>query len=260
MLGHTSRLSEESYLAEIDRIFFKDGYQLAGDILGADLSGNNILFLVRKLYSEINDLIDSFIARCRVENRRVDCHEKCARCCHQAVLIVPHEAFYLAHYLGECLDEDLCKRIRARITKKDRITRKMKVQEFLHFKYPCPFLKDESCIVYPARPMACRTYLSSDRESCMHEYNHPAETDYFPGLYEFPLHAGRMLNQGICTWLQEKNIHPTEWQLESSMNTIMTREGSLDKWLAGENIFQTRNYSDAEISYLHKFTMQTYKK
>jgi Fe-S-cluster containining protein len=252
--GQLYRPDDERYLAEIDRVFFRDGYRLACDILGNELSMNSILYLTRKLYSEINDLTDSFTARCRMENRRVDCREKCSSCCHQAVLIIPYEAFFLNQYLSESLQEDHRRKIQARIMEKDRITRKMKVQEFLHYKYPCPFLEDECCAVYPARPMACRTYLSADLDSCVYEYQHPAEIDFFPGLYEFPLHAGRMINEGICTWLNEHKIHPTEWQLESSMATVMNIKGCSDKWLSGENIFQTRNYSDAEISYLHKFT------
>lgn len=247
-------LADERYLAEIDRVFFRDGYKLACDILGNELSGKSILYLTRKLFSEINSLIESFTARCRMENRKVDCREKCSSCCHQAVLIIPYEAFYMDQFLCESFTEDHRRKIQARIREKDRITRKMKVQEFLHYKYPCPFLEDERCAVYPARPMACRTYLSADRDSCVYEYQHPAEIDFFPGLYEFPLHAGRMMNEGICAWLSEHNIHPTEWRLESSMATIMNNKGCFNKWLSGENIFQTRNYSDAEISYLNKFT------
>ena len=245
---------DERYLAEIDRVFFRDGYRLACDIAGNELSANSILYLTRKLFSEINSLLDSFIARCKMENRRVDCREKCSSCCHQAVLILPYEAFYLERYLNENIQKVRLRKILTRIRVKDQLTSKMKVQEFLHYKYPCPFLEDECCAVYPARPMACRTYLSADRDSCVYEYQHPAEIDFFPGLYEFPLHAGRMMNEGICAWLSEHKIYPTEWRLESSMATLTNKAGCFDKWLSGENIFQTRNYSDAEISYLHKFT------
>jgi Fe-S-cluster containining protein len=251
---HISSLGEEKYLGVIGPVFFRDGYLLANDILGKELSGSSILFLTRKLYSEINDLLDSFIARCSVEKRRVDCRQGCSFCCHQAVLIVPHEAFYMDRYVSESLSEDVRLRIFTRIREKDSITSRMKVQEFLHYKSPCPFLEEDSCTVHPARPMACRIYLSEDRESCEYEYRHPSDTDYFPGLYEFPLLAGRMMNEGICAWLQEKKIHPTEWQLESSMNTIQNTHDCMGKWLGGENIIQTRNYSDAEISYLNRFS------
>jgi|GEM_PF-309752 Fe-S-cluster containining protein len=251
---HISSLDGEKYLAAIDPIFFRDGYLLAGAIMGHELSGKSLLFLTRKLYSEINSLTDSFIGRCRLENRRVDCRQGCSFCCHQAVLIVPHEAFYMEHYMRESIGEGLRGKITERIREKDRVTCLMKVQEFLHYKAPCPFLEDDCCTIYPARPMACRIYLSEDSHSCEYEFSHPSDRDYFPGLYEFPLHAGRMMNEGICAWLQEKKIYTTEWQLESSMNTILNTDDCLGKWLGGENIFQTRNYSDAEISYLHGFS------
>jgi hypothetical protein len=156
-------------------------------------------------------------------------------------------------YIEENLQPDLINKIRRQIRDKNLLTSRMKVQEFLHFKSPCPMLHGDSCIIYPARPMACRIYLSSDVASCRHEYYHPSETDYFPGLYEFPLLAGRMMNEGICAWLREYRIHPFEILMESALSTVLDNDDCFNRWVSGEHIFQTREYDAGEIDYLKKF-------
>jgi Fe-S-cluster containining protein len=155
------------------------------------------------------------------------------------------------------INKNLSKNDRAgiydRAINKDHITKHMKVQEFLSYKAPCPLLKNGICMVYEVRPMACRTYLSSSSTGCKTEYDHPKEIDIFPDLYEFPIRAGRMINEGISAYLIENQISPTEWLIESSLHTAMTDDRAFERWLKGKNIFQKRNYSDEEIRYLNSF-------
>lgn len=77
--------------------------------------------------------------------------------------------------------------------------------------------------------------------------------DIFPDLYAFTIRAGRMINEGISAYLIEKQIFPTEWQIESMLLTCFEREDTFDSWIKGENIFQKRNYSDDEVVYLNNF-------
>ena len=246
-------LDSQQFLAEAGKAFLRDGWLHAEEILGKEISLQCFNYLSRKLYTEINSLLESFVNRCLKENRRVDCQEGCSWCCRQTVLILPYEAFYMMVYMEENLEPALLKKIQNKIRDKNRITSRMKVQEFLHFKSPCPMLHEDSCIIYPARPMACRIYLSSDIESCRYEYHHPSETDYFPGLYEFPLLAGRMMNEGVCAWLREHRIYPFETLMESALNTVREQDDCFSRWVSGENIFQVREYDSGEIDYLRKF-------
>ncbi len=111
-------------------------------------------------------------------------------------------------------------------------------------------------MVYEARPMACRTYLSSSRAGCKNEYDHPKDFNIFPDLYEFTLRAGRMINEGISAFLTENHIFPAEYQIESSLLTALKDENAFKRWLNGENIFQKRNWADDEIVYLNRFGLK----
>ena len=64
---------------------------------------------------------------------------------------------------------------------KNEKTSKLTEKEVLNYKQPCPLLKDGSCTVYPARPLACRIYLSMKVDSCYQFYMHPNRYRQLPG-------------------------------------------------------------------------------
>jgi Fe-S-cluster containining protein len=239
--------------SEIDSIFFSDGYNLAKKYLEEKITIENLLALSGNVYESIDGLMDSFISRCRKEGKNVDCSKGCSICCCQAVLVLPYEILTLFNHLSKNLSDNDIQALSERAHHRDEVTKNMKVMEFLNYKSPCPLLINDSCIAYSARPMACRTYISSSKEGCVKEYHNPADHDIFPDLYEFTIRAGRMINEGICVYLTEKKILTTEWQIESMLITAFEMKDSFERWIAGENVFQKRNYSDEEIYWLNNF-------
>ena len=253
--GHPSvkvDLQATHLYTEIDKIFFSDGYKLAKEHLKEGLCRENMLIMSSNLYDAVDGLIDSFIHRCRLEGKTIECRKGCYLCCSQAVLVLPYEVLYIASFIKNHLSKDEQDEIYGRVIKKDNITSHMKVQEFLSYKDTCPMLKNGVCMVYEARPMACRTYLSSSSAGCKTEFDNPKDIDIFPDLYEFTIRAGRMINEGISAYLIENQVFPTEWQIESSLHTAFEDESAFERWCKGENIFQKRNYSDEEIRYLNR--------
>jgi len=236
---------------EIDTIFFSDGYNLAKKHLEEEISISNLLDLSKELYASIDALMSAFISRCLREGKTVDCRKGCSICCSQAVLSLPYEVLYLFHYIRENLTDKKIQEIKEITSMKNEVTKDMKVMEFLHYKYPCPLLMKGICIAYKARPMACRTYISSGKEGCIDEYRNPSDMNIFPDLYEFTIRAGRMINEGIGAYLTQKRIFPTEGQIESMLFTAFERQDIFDCWIKGENVFQKRDYSEDEIMYLH---------
>jgi Fe-S-cluster containining protein len=238
---------------EIDSIFFSDGYNLARKYLQEKITLENLLALSGNIYESIDGLMNSFISRCGKERKNVDCRKGCSICCCQAVLALPYEILFLFDHISKNLSGKEIQAVMERAYLRDKVTKRMKVMEFLHYKSPCPLLINDICIAYSARPMACRTYISSSREGCLNEYHNPADHDIFPDLYEFTIRAGRMINEGICAYLTEKKLLSAEWQIESMLITAFETKDSFDRWISGENIFYKRNYSDEEIFWLNNF-------
>lgn len=239
--------------SEIDTIFFQDGYNLARQHLEWEISVATLLNLTGEVYETMDSLMDSFISRCIREGKKVDCRKGCYHCCYQTVFALPFEVLALSHFIKNNFTDREIREIKDNTSRKNGITEKMSARQFLHHKSPCPLLREGACTVYEARPMACRTYISSSKESCITEYNNPSDLNIFPDLYEFPIYAGRMINEGICSYLTQKQTYPVEWQIESMLLTAFERKDAFECWIKGENVFQTRNYSDDELKYLRNF-------
>lgn len=250
----TAQHSSDDFFAEFDATFFTDGYKIAKGCLQEGLNKDGVLNVCEQLYDSIDQLMISFTGHCSRKKFPVACRKGCSWCCRQSVFVLPYEIFFVMQYVGLNLSKERIDGIREATAIKNKRTGKMTMQQLLHYKEACPLLDDAGqCIVYHARPMACRIYLSSDVSSCRNDLENPFDIKHFPALYEFPLRAGRMLNEGVCTYLNERNISPYEWVLESSLNITFKDNQAFRKWLNGVNLFQARNVSFEEIEYLQRF-------
>jgi Fe-S-cluster containining protein len=245
--------SQIRFHSEVDKVFFTDGYNLAVSFLRDGINIENLVAMSGAVYESMDQLMEAFIQRCLKEKKTVECKKGCYLCCCQAVLLLPHEILFLCRFMQENMDKKERTVILNKAKEKDNETSIMKAQEFLHHKSPCPLLENGSCLAYEARPMACRTYISSRVDGCIEEYHNPKDVDIFPDLYEFTIRAGRMINEGICNYLFEYNIPSPEWQIESGLRTAFEDKDAFNKWLSGENIFQKRDYSIEELTYLDNF-------
>ncbi len=222
---------------DIDNIFFNDGYRLAARMLGENPLKQALIEIMKSAYASIDGLIRSFRRRCSREGLRIDCRKNCSWCCSQAVLVSTHEVLYIFSWMENGLGPGQKAAIREKALKKDRLTRGMEAGEFLRFMHPCPFLENKSCLIYPARPMACRIFLSMDAGSCRRQYENPGGQEN-PSLYEFPLRAGRLLNEGIRSALAQKRLHVSEWLMESFLCKAFADRQVFRKWLGGEDPFR----------------------
>ena len=126
-------------------------------------------------------LVDAFAAITveTVEEKgwKISCKHKCAACCRQLVPLSEIEAHHIAELVNK-MPEPRRSEIRARfeaarhkLEEAGLLERLLEPEtisadEFVpfalgYFRYAiaCPFLEDESCSIYPDRPIACREYL-----------------------------------------------------------------------------------------------------
>lgn len=240
--------------AEIDRLFFEDGYRLADQYLNSGINRDNILSAIRLLYEAMDGLIISLLQRSSVEGRPVECKNGCAWCCHQAVFAVSHELILIREFIFQNLKGTGTERIKSSAALKIKRTTGSSMKQRLEIKYPCPFLSGNSCSIYPVRPMACRIYLSTSRLSCESEFRDPGNEKNIPELLDFPLRTGRMLNEGFVSRLREAGLQCLEMPLENGAQSVLSAGDSLpEKWLKGELILKEMDYSDEDLKLLNRF-------
>ncbi len=209
-------------LSETDRAFFTDGYNLGMEVVENGNTKESLFAAAQKMYDAVDSLIDSLLAHAGRQNIQVDCKKGCSYCCYQPVYAISHEIDYLYNHF---FLKNFSKETRSRILKKaettDNTRKSLDKTDLLNHKAPCPFLDAHGgCMVYPVRPMACRIYLSMSVGSCRLFYDDPIPDDHYPQLLEFPLQAGRMMNEGFVHALKTAGINSAEFRIEEGLTII----------------------------------------
>ena len=220
---------------EIKRVFYRDGYRLAHEHLDQGITVSNLKMAIAQLYQAVDDLLESFLERSCKDGTPAECKEGCAWCCHQAMYAVSHEFLYLQDYAQQNISEEVRKHILTRAQEKVMLTVNKSLEEQLKIRSACPFLNEGSCVVYEARPMACRIYLSSSARSCKKEHGQPDNRKSIPDLFEFPLLAGRMLNEGFVAYLKQSGLPSSELPIEQGYSSMLTMGQSMKDWIEGSS-------------------------
>jgi Fe-S-cluster containining protein len=219
-------------LKEIRRIFYRDGYRLAHQHLDKELSAAQLKTAVARLYQSVDELLDSFLERSAAAGAPAGCKKGCAWCCYQEVFAVTHEFLFLRDFALRKLSEKENKDILERAREKVMLTMNKPLEEQLRVRHACPFLREGCCMAYEARPMACRIYLSSSVASCKREHDQPGDRKNIPELYEFPLIAGRMLNEGFVAYLRQVGLQTSELPIEQGYSSMVTMGQGMEEWIS----------------------------
>ena len=214
--------SEE--LNETDRIFYEDGYKLARTAAQNELNTESLFRAIEGLYHAIDGLNDSILALAERQGIGVARRKGCHWCCHQPVFANSYEIHYLSEKMKEHFSEGELAFIRQNCEAKNKAVSELAEEQVLNYKSPCPLLKEGACSIYFARPMACRIYLSTNLQSCIEFYKNPANEESYPALMEFPLRAGRLMNEGFTAALKEAGVETAEFRIENGLLIALSQK------------------------------------
>ncbi|MGQ7869308.1 YkgJ family cysteine cluster protein [Sunxiuqinia sp. sy24] len=211
----------EHALSEHEQLFFNDGYLLGKEAAKNSYREEDLFQAMKQQYKAIDQLIDSISTVARQQDMPIHCQKGCSYCCHQAVFANSYELHYLGHLMQQALAKEEMKLIYDKAHSKNKITSDLEEKAMLNYKSPCPLLTDGSCSVYEARPMACRIYLSTKLSTCREYYQNPENEENYPALLDFPLMAGRMMNEGFMAALKEEGIEIAEFRMEEGLQNLL---------------------------------------
>lgn len=216
--------NENKHFTENDRIFYSDGFQLAQSAIEKGLTNATLFSAIESLYAAIDGLNDSILTLAERQKMGVACHKGCQWCCHQAVYANSYELHFLSEKIKTRYSSEKISIWLEAAEAKFARTSKMNEEEISKYKLPCPLLEEGACSVYEARPMACRIYLSTKLETCLEFYRHPENELNYPALIDFPLKAGRMMNEGFMAALKENGIETAEFRLEEGLKIVLKND------------------------------------
>lgn len=101
------------------------------------------------------------------DTRHVACGPGCDRCCVVNVSVLAPEADAIVEFLSQNLSSDTLKELQLRLERLYQQTRWLDDEERIMANHRCAFLDSEGCcVIYPVRPLLCRSLNSVDAEDC----------------------------------------------------------------------------------------------
>lgn len=199
------------------KAFYSDGFSLGMELFTSDFNRKKLFQSIREMHESVDGFIQSFDVFVSQNNKKIHCRQGCEWCCHQPVFALSYELEYLNHYITHHFDKQKQDKIRKKAKDKKERLQSLNEKDLLNSKFPCPLLENGACMAYKARPMACRIYLSTNVKTCLNFFHKPEEKTSIPALLDFPMRAGRMMNEGFKSALKTNGIKIQEFRIEEKL-------------------------------------------
>ncbi len=167
--------------------------------------------------------------------QKIACHAGCHWCCHMKVSLTAPEIFAVVEYLESGVSERTREQIKARTAELSQDPRIFSPDAKVEARIPCAMLSEQgACLVYPARPLACRGYNSLDAESCRRsldddleivEWNEPLVRD------------SAAVALGLLAGIEDAGLPAELLELTSGLHIALSEPNALQRWLAGDAVF-----------------------
>ncbi|MGC1861972.1 MAG: YkgJ family cysteine cluster protein [Methylocystis sp.] len=183
--------------------------------------------LVKELSVQAFDSFDGNVAIQIEDMPALACHQGCAACCDLRVAATAPEILLIAQYVVATrpaffrIGLDLAHRVA-----RDAATTSGLDDE----QRPCPFIENGLCLVYRARPLACRGHASFDKSGCAEAVvglNNEA-------LVSMPHFLVRCVVQNaLLASLRDAGLAWGLYELNSALNLALTNPDAEAAWRAG---------------------------
>lgn len=201
----------------IEKAFYSDGYKLGMKAVESNFSQDLLYSAISEMDAAIDELIRSLTNLAHQQGQSIECKKGCAYCCHQPVFALDYEIQFLNTFIKKNFNEKEQIKIQTQANLNRQKLSGLQDSEILNSKLPCPLLKNGVCSVYVSRPIACRIYLSSDVNTCVKFFRNPENQSSFPALLDFPMRAGRMMNEGFKSALKTKDVLAKEFRIDEKI-------------------------------------------
>jgi len=161
------------------------------------------------------------------------CSKGCSWCCsHKVGVTVPELIAIVAHLRASPERLEVARKRAAELAKNPLI---FSDSEKPRARIPCALLNDDgSCGVYEVRPLPCRSWLSTDVESCKKHLDEKAE----PKLVLGAARSGRFVQLGLVKVMDDIQRFPYLVELTAGLDIALNVPGAIESWLAGEPVFE----------------------
>lgn len=161
------------------------------------------------------------------------CSKGCSWCCNHKVGVTVPEVIAIVDHLRAFPERlEVARKRAAELAKNPLI---FSDSEKPRARIPCALLdEDGSCGVYEVRPIPCRSWLSTDVESCKKHLDEAAEPKVVLGAAR----SGRFIQLGLVKVMDDIKRLPYLVELTAGLDIALNVPGAIESWIAGEPVFE----------------------
>jgi Fe-S-cluster containining protein len=163
------------------------------------------------------------------------CREGCAWCCYKRVGTSAAEVVHIVEYLRQRLSPLEFQAFQERVVRQDEKRRALEQDRWAAARVPCPLLLNERCTAYPARPLTCRGFNSSDAEACERSVKDraPVEVPVYAPQHRLATFA----LDGMRAGMEEAGLKAELLELNAALRVVLEVPQAVERWLRGEPVF-----------------------
>lgn len=144
------------------------------------------------------------------------CKPGCSHCCKNTVVTTkPVYAVYSIYHFKYSENPERFGQFREQLGKKGK---------------DCPFLREDICSNYDARPLVCRMYHSYDLDECLKRRFQRSLTMGTMGLIS--------VAKGLEDAVTDLGLDSRDIAFHKAVGLMISQEGTAERWLAGDNVFE----------------------
>ena len=211
-------------------------------LLQADVGEPQLLKIVETAISIAADLWHDLEA----ESPAAECQKGCSWCCRQLVAVTPAEAIYAARFVRATFDPAGIKALRQRLADHVDAIAGLPPEERTDRNIPCPFLEDDICSIYDARPIQCRGVHSQSAAFCCRLLNNRAEIESQLEAGEIddpfllvPVVLHNSVQVGMAGALGHAGNKTEMLDLAEATRIALGNADIAKSWLDGKHVFET---------------------
>lgn len=118
------------------------------------------------------------------------CHAGCTWCCYFTIDVRPAEVFRILDLVEQTFTDSEKARVYSEARANSATLKSLDEDERVTRNIRCPFLKDDRCTIYTARPQSCRNYHATDVAGCKQSFDDPDNLDIDPEFAPWVYQAG----------------------------------------------------------------------
>jgi len=166
------------------------------------------------------------------------CKAGCFYCCYYKVEVKAHEVFLIHEHMKKNLAPALNTQILKSAAENAELIRTLTAQEHLASNIKCPFLIENQCSIYEARPFRCRSFHAVKVDTCETSFANPSDFSIATELIEDVSHYSDALSQGFEAAVMDSGYDHRTYDLNTALLEVFADTGVEKRYKRGKKVFK----------------------